>query len=243
MKNFKLDPIRNALIRKIIDFDFESLVENKDNHIKLKTKSKMLISATFLLKQINEIEMYAIPKNILETARNHGKSVMEMLKLVVENRISDLNDIWGELDTKETVKTIIDWLIDRDCKILAIEKFITDSVYCGYVDMLVREKNGAIVIYEIKCRNNPNMTMKDCIQMEMYSRMLHNLPCRLLVIDRNNIITTTDYQQMRSHPMKEKIKSFVLGYTPLLILLKVLNTISENNFPIPEKIEIGMNNE
>lgn len=241
-KEFGVRPTFSGTINRIVRFDFMNLVEKKNSHYKLRTNSKMLISVSHLLKCVNEVDLYPIPDKVLMEARDRGKSVMEMLERVFNDRISDLNEIWGSVEIKLTVQTIINWLLEHKCKILAIEKFITNGTYCGFIDMIVREPNGVQVIYEIKCRNDNSIRIKDYIQMELYSRMLQNAPCRLFVIDKNNKITTYPYQIKRNNGINKTNKNFFQHWSYLTRLLKILNEISPGNFPKVEKIKIGVQN-
>lgn len=234
-------------IRKILKFDFLSLVEKHNGHYRLKGKSQRLISPSSLTKFISELELYPVPQNVLETAKERGKQVMQLLEEVFNNRITDLNNVWGSIENKLTIQALINWLIDRNLKVVAVEKFITNGVFCGFVDMIVWDRDTKRYwIYEIKCRNSTEPKGTDLVQMEVYHKMLHNIPCRLMIIDRNNKITTSDWntkgdlveKKMNQFP-KSKYQSSV---TNTNMLITTFNNMTDLNIPWVKKIKIGFEN-
>lgn len=226
IKNWETYTVRASIIKKILKFDFENIVEKFKDHWKLKGASKMLISVSSLLKLANDYKYYPVPNHILENSRNHGLEVMRLLKEIFDNRIEDVNNLLGNYNDKKTVRAIIDFLIENNFKVLAVEKMITNGSFIGFIDLIVVRRNpkkyNEYFIIEIKCRNSHEPTLQDKMQCSFYSKMLWTVPVYLLIIDKDNKISFT----------RIKNRCNESGDTALKWLLKAYS-----KFGIPQKLE------
>lgn len=177
---------RNLVAKKICAFDFEKLVVKKENNIYYVGKSNKLISPTFLTKHINDYRLSSIPLNVLEQRKEIGINLMKNLQEIFENKIYDLSTMYINERDRKYIEALIEFIIKYEIKILAVEKFITNGTFCGFVDM-IGIFNGVACIFEIKCRNEPIVKDTDLIQVGIYKKML-NLPTLMVFINDNGVI-------------------------------------------------------
>lgn len=222
----ELKPIRSGIwkakLRKIAKFDYLSLVEKKQNHYRMKNKSQMLISPSMLLSAVNKLDYDGFGTNAnLAVAREHGSEIMRILKEIFDYRITDINQIAGSVNDKKSASAIIDFLIENEIKVWAVEKFITNGYFCGFVDLIVCW-NGIPCIFEIKSRNEHIVTEKDKFQVEFYSRILARFPTYILTIDRMD--------KIQLHPTK-------LGRNTQSAVKMLLYWLNKLSSKIPRNIE------
>lgn len=177
---------RNLQARKICAFDFEKLVTRRGNNIYYVGKNHKLISPTFLTKHISDYRLSSIPIDILERRKEIGTNIMKHLQEMFENKIYDINNLYINERDRKYLEALIDFIVKYEIKILAVEKFITNGTFCGFVDM-IGIFNGVACIFEIKCRNEPEVRDTDMIQVGIYKKML-NLPTLMIFINDNGIL-------------------------------------------------------
>lgn len=212
-------------ITKIVTFDFEELVERKDNHWKMKDSSKMLLSASFVNKMFFEYQFYPVPKRILDYKKELGSNVMKCLEEMFLARDEDVNNFFYDEATKNRVQAILEWFKSNGYRIKAVEKFITDGTWCGFVDVLTRKDN-FWYLFEIKCRNDAEVKGTDLLQVNIYRKMLWNIDCYLMVVNDNLQVTVTN-----------TFGAKITQYTPLKYLEKFSKSVGIE-FKQPEKINI-----
>lgn len=190
----------NQKIKSILGFDFETLVERKKNHFKMITSSNMLLSASSFTKFITEYELYPVPEKLLERKRQIGSQVMELLYQMFEKKTTDVDQFFYDEAVKNRVQALLNWFHENKVKISAVEKFITDGHWCGYLDVVAQWSKSNLkksnwCIFEIKCRNDFKIKMQDEIQMEIYRKMMNYIDVYLLVIDDNLNIKAINYKK------------------------------------------------
>lgn len=171
----------NKKAREILKFNFEDLVERRSNGFVFKKKNRPLLSPSTLCYTISKYNMCKIPDFILEPRRELGSNLMENLKHMFENKIYDTSNININDRDRNMLNHLVDWLMENKIRILAVEKFITNGVFCGFMDVVV-SWNSVVCILEIKCRNKQDIRFTDIVQSVIYSRML-SVPCYIVMID------------------------------------------------------------
>lgn len=224
----ELAPKKSAIwktkLRKVAKFDYLSLVEKKADHYRMKNKSAMLISPSMLLSTVNKIDYDGLNNSFgLMEARAHGTEIMRILKEIFDMRITDINAVSGSVNDKKSASAIIEFLIENEIKVWAVEKFITNGFFCGFVDLLV-VWNGIPCIFEIKSRQEHEITEKDLFQVEIYSRILARTPCYILTIDRMD--------KIKLHPIKVKPWKDSVVLQMLLQLNKLSSKIPTDIEPV-----------
>lgn len=187
----------------------------------MKTSGSMLLSASFITKSLTEYGLYAIPANILEHKKLQGSQVMDMLEEMFNNKDSNVDNYFYSENIKLRVQALIDFFIANKVKIMFVEKFITDSKWCGFID-IIGKCQGQWVLYEIKCRNDTTLKNSDKLQVGIYRKMLHNIKSFVLVVN--------DSLQVVEHEVKETI---------VTKFLDGINLASNTTIPQPEKIEVN----
>lgn len=213
-------------INKIVKFDFRSLVVKEDHKYKFIGSNKPLISFSSLFKFSNDFRFFGTPNRVLEPARQHGSGLMSVLEEVVNNRLEDISNASGNVEDKKTAEALINWLIDNELKIVAIEKFVTNGNFVGIVDMICRHRpTGTPVVFEIKTRNKFEISEFDIAQLELYYKMLRRPPCYWIMIDKNNKIECFEYVY------SEMSRNMYLRYwSPLQWIIYGLHRM-DNNIP------------
>lgn len=171
----------NRRVRKIIKMDFLDLVERKDTGYFLIGTNKLLVSPSMLNYQLSRKALAPIPPHILEQRRIIGCNLMENLKQVFENKIYDTNNLEMTEQDRKYLNNFLDWLVEQQIKVLAVEKFITNGELCGIVDLIVMW-NKCVCILEIKTRNKKEERFTDIIQSTIYFQMVR-CPTFLVMID------------------------------------------------------------
>lgn len=227
----------NQKLKGILGFDFESLVERKKNHFKMITGNNMLLSASNLTKFITEFELYPVPEKLLERKKQVGSQVMELLEQMFQRKTTDVNQFFYDDAVKNRVQALLNWFHENKIKIFAVEKFVTDGQWCGFIDVVAKwsktnELKSNWCVFEIKCRNDFKVKMQDEIQMEIYKKLMCNIDVYLLVIDDNLNIKTINYRKdirkgTSGKPTKLtyylsalnflKGKSFISGPVPIIV--------------------------
>lgn len=161
----------NRKVREIIRYKFEDLVERKTNGYVFKKKNKILISPSTLNHTVSKVSMVKIPDFILETRREIGSNIMENLEYMFKNKIYDTSMLNTNERDRKMINYLVDWLMENKIKVLSVEKFITNGVFCGFVDMIV-SWNGVVCALELKCRNKHEVRFTDMVQSIIYSKLL-----------------------------------------------------------------------
>lgn len=177
---------KNSKIVSIIKQDFERMVDKKDNGIFL--FNKLLLSPTRLTDTFSKIDMINIPENILNTRKEIGANLMTNLKTMFDNKTYNTNDLLINQRDRTYLNNLIDFFLDNKIRIMSVEKFITNGVFCGYVDVIAKW-NSVVVGFEIKCRNSNIVKFQDVVQTTIYKRMLHNIDFYILLLNDNGTVT------------------------------------------------------
>lgn len=173
----------NALVRKVVKYNFLSTIFKEDHFY---FNNKVLLSPSRLLRVFNEYKYANVPKEVLKNAQNRGKRVMENLQYWFDNEchINEIPFLAGE---REKVLPIFEWLVNNNAQVVAIEKFIHNGSYCGFIDMIIK-MNNIFYIVEIKTRSKNEIYINDRLQTYIYSKLLDNCPRILMIIDSSNKI-------------------------------------------------------
>lgn len=177
----------NRRVRELIKFKFEDLVERKTNAYIFKKKNKTLISPSTLNHTLSKVSMAKIPDFILETRREIGANIMENLEYMFKNKIYDTSLLNTNERDRKMINNLIDWLMENKIKVLSVEKFITNGVFCGFVDMIV-SWNGVVCAIELKCRNKHEIRFTDMVQSIIYSKLL-GCETYVVMLDDNGKVT------------------------------------------------------
>lgn len=175
--------VTNAAIRKAIRYNFLLTVDKEDHYY---FNNKVLLSPSRLINLFSQYKFMNVPKEALKIAQNRGKRLMENLEYWFENQC-EINEIPFLQGEREKALPIFEWLINNDAKVVAVEKFIHNGVYCGFVDMIIK-MNSVYYVVEIKTRSKNEIYTTDRLQTWIYGRMLKNAPRILLIIDSSNIV-------------------------------------------------------
>lgn len=176
----------NKHTRKIISFDFTKLVIRRNDHFYYIGQNHMLISPTRLTKLITDYRLSSIPLSILDERREIGTNLMLNIKEMFDKKIYETKELMINQRDRKYLDAIMDFLIQYEIRILAVEKFITNGTFCGFIDMIV-EFNGVACIFEIKCRNEPVIRDTDLIQTGVYKKML-GIPTFMVFVDDNGVV-------------------------------------------------------
>lgn len=161
----------NRRIRGIIKYNFEDLVERRSNGYVFKKKNQPLLSPSTLCHTISKFNMAKVPDFILETRREIGSNIMENLEYMFKNKIYDTSMLNTNERDRKMINYLVDWLMENKIKVLSVEKFITNGVFCGFVDIIV-SWNGVVCALELKCRNKHEVRFTDMVQSIIYSKLL-----------------------------------------------------------------------
>lgn len=198
---------QNRNMRKIIEFDFLDIVERKDNGYFLIGKNKLLVSPSMLNYQLSRVALASIPNSILERRRTIGSNLMENLKMVFENKIYDTTTIAMQEQDRKYLNHFLDWLVENQIKVLAVEKFITNGEVCGIVDAIVMW-NKCICILEIKTRNKKEIRFTDITQSTIYFQMC-KCPTFVVMIDDYGKVDYYRISAMRSYEYYNEYCAFM----------------------------------
>lgn len=174
---------RNVLIKKVIHYNFLMTV-TRDEHFYF--NNKPLLSPSRLMKILNEYKYSNIPHNVLKIAQNRGKRLMENLQYWFENQC-EINEIPFLEGEREKIFPLFKWLIDNNAQVVAVEKFIHNGTFCGFIDLIIK-MDRIFYIVEIKTRSNNELWITDRFQTYIYSKLLGNAQRLLLIIDASNIV-------------------------------------------------------
>lgn len=197
----------NKNLRKILNFDFLSIVEKRDTGYFLIGKNELLVSPSMLNYQLSRKVLAKIPMHILEQRRAIGSNLMENIKTVFENKIYDTTTLeMSEIDRKY-LNNLLDWLVENQIKVLAVEKFITNGEICGIVDMIVMW-NKCICALEIKTRNKKDIRFTDITQATIYYQMLR-CPTYVVMIDDLGQVETVRISATKRYEYYNEYCSFI----------------------------------
>ena len=207
---------KNSKIVSIIKQDFERMVDKKDNGIFF--CNQLLLSPTRLTKTFSEIDMINIPENILNTRKEIGANLMSNLKTMFDNKTYNTNDLLINQRDRTYLNNLIDFFLDNKIRIRAVEKFITNGTFCGYVDVIAKW-NSVVVGFEIKCRNSNEIRFQDVVQSAIYKRMLHNIHFYIVLLNDNGTVTFYRAPTQRKYEQYTKLEKmlkfyFEMGYLP-----------------------------
>ena len=162
---------------------------------------------------------------------------MRLLKECFDNRIENPNDLLGNFNDKSTVRAIMNWLIDNEYRVLAVEKLVTNGQFVGVIDLIAQKKIDTdkieIRIFEIKCRNKAEVTVLDKLQCQIYSRMLWYCKTSMLFVDKENKIIEIPVDHYKTG------KKFVNNSGLLNSYLRLLQELGMNITNKINAIEIG----
>lgn len=221
---------KNSKIVSIIKQDFERMVDKKDNGIFF--CNELLLSPTRLTKTFSEIDMINIPENILNTRKEIGANLMTNLKTMFDNKTYNTNDLLINQRDRTYLNNLIDFFLDNKIRIMAVEKFITNGVFCGYVDVIAKW-NSVVVGFEIKCRNSNEIRFQDVVQTTIYKRMLHNIDFYIVLLNDNGTVTFYRAPAQRKYEQYTKLEKMLKFYCEMGYL---------SNTKI-EPIDIGVDDE
>lgn len=188
----------NKKIRPILKFNFEDIVERKNGAFFLKGGKRPLISPTTLNLTLNKVAMSVIPDWILEQRRQAGVALMENLETMVKKRVYDTNDLLINERDRRNITNLMTFFMENNIRIEAVEKFITNGTFCGYVDM-IGWWNKNLCMFEIKLRNKQTIRLTDVIQSAMYKKMLCNIPAYIILLDDTGAVSWFNVPSNRSH--------------------------------------------
>lgn len=187
-RNERFTPFINQYLQRIIEFDFLKMVDKKETGYFYKGKNNLLVSPTSLCHTISRHTLAKIPEHILLERKEIGLNLMANLKMMFDNKIYDVSDMPINQRDRTMIYNLMDWLQQEKIKVLAVEKFITNGTFCGFVDMIAKWNN-CICVFEIKCRNNKEVRLTDVVQSTIYSHMLKKVPTYIVLLADNGEVT------------------------------------------------------
>ena len=157
-------------------------------------QGKPLLSFSSFTNAITKIKLANIPPLILEQKRQVGSDVMKYLKMIIDNKITDLDEIsWPNIKTRMIVESIIRTLVENKFKIECVELCITNNYWYGYIDVIFKYKveNSTSPRYlygvmEIKTRSSFEVRDSDILQTKIYNTILGNSRWRTILLIVND---------------------------------------------------------
>lgn len=187
--NSQLNAVKNQKMMKAIaknfNNDLERDLDGRFLYKEARAKDKVpLWSPSRVMRAFTESNLYLIPDNVLNKARNRGVNLMENLEYYHKNNsnIANMNFFEGD---KEAFLAINQFIIKNNIKVLAVEKVIHNYCCMGIVDMIIKWKS-KIYIVEIKTRTKNEIRESDLFQVRWYSNLLFKAPALIWILDKEN---------------------------------------------------------
>lgn len=176
-------------MKNILKTDFKEFAYLEDGHWRHKVNNRLLLSSSSILHLVNKLNMDGIPKNVLEQAKICGEQLMLTLKEIFDKKEYDLSKInFLSTQIEEMVKAVLNWLIEKQFKIRAIEKFVCNYSYCGFIDMIATDtKSNLDYIIEIKTRGDDEPRLTDAFQLSLYKRITEHKRLMLLILNKKTM--------------------------------------------------------
>lgn len=174
---------KDTLIKKL-KFDYTKLVEKgPSGKWKMIGDNKMLFSVSSLLRLVNDYFFFSIPERVIKVRKEIGTNLMINIQHCFDQKITDLNQLMINERDRLVLSGFIKWAMDTNTRILAVEKFITNGNSVCIIDCVV-QRNYAIYVLEIKCRNDLDKVRKtDELQLRAYMEMFGSHGIILLIDD------------------------------------------------------------
>lgn len=176
-------------LNRVVNYDYEQHMFNKNDvwYYKYgKNKKRVLLSYSTWMSTFNKIKFDGIPTQILETAANDGKAVMFWLEYIYTNRIKDIDKLnYESQKIQEMVFGVIQLLIEKKWRIIAVEKHITNGYWHGYIDLIVKDASSLIHLIEIKTRTGYELRNTDILQLMVYKKIINSYgDIYVMIIDK-----------------------------------------------------------
>lgn len=163
----------NNIIKEAIDKNYDNEIEVIDQRSYHKETKNLLISPTRLINTFTEQSIVKIPKNILNEAAAIGSDLMHQLEYAFTNKVKDISKINYLCEqSKQMFWALVQFLINNNWEIKAVEKHITNGYFHSYIDMIVRNHEMRLIVCEIKTRSNNEVKLSDKLQLMLSMRIL-----------------------------------------------------------------------
>lgn len=125
-----------------------------------------------------------IPSFALDKAAQYGNNLMENIENYYLSN-GDINKVENEKDQK-IFEAFLKFLFVEKLEIISVEKFFINpkTNEYGFIDLFVKDKNGKIILIEIKTRNDLNISNITKAQAYFYKRNFENVMTWILQINR-----------------------------------------------------------
>lgn len=216
-KQFRADKYRQ--FEKINSYNYNNSIIKKNMGKEVRTfniidQSKPLLSPSRIMKVFSEHKWCNIPQKSLMLPRLLGQLTHKLLELRVINKtpvvldkdnleslvgedivyIDDWIEIKKELfikDVNRAVSTIQNYLNDKNIVILSVEKYICNTEYHGYIDMVgyiqYSGGNKSPIIIDLKTTTIDKVQNSHIAQLSIYRHLYEDIPqCYILLYNRNN---------------------------------------------------------
>lgn len=195
--------ISRTYLKKMIDFDYSQLIQKVDGGHRMIGGNKKLISPSSILKPFKEWKFFGIPNTTLEQRRADGSTLMSYLEQIFITKDTNINSFPITAKQKKDLHNLFQFFIEKNIKLIAVEKPITNGIVYGIVDCIVK-KDTDYYVMEIKLRNNLTIENSDRFQASVYANLLE-IPALIVCLADNGQIAMEEIRKSTFNKEMKKI--------------------------------------
>lgn len=156
--------------------------------------NKPLLSFSTFTSWIKKLDLWKIPENTLENARNVGTLFMETLQDIWKTKPDFKKYNWPTEQIRFMVLSFLDNLAINRLKIIDVERHITNGHWHGYIDVVCKNlKTQQVCFVEIKTRSTDKVEILDKLQVLTYGKICGGLnasQCYVAVVNKKTFKTS-----------------------------------------------------
>ncbi len=205
----------NTRLREVIEIDFDKQIEVIDVRSYHKETKALLLSPTRVIGYFSEPALDKIPRNILQETSAIGSDLMQQLEYLHKHKCKDIEKVpYLSEVSKEMFWALIQFMIDNQWQIKAVEKHVTNGYWHCYIDLIVRDHQMNLIVCEIKTRSNNESKLSDKLQLVLNMRIAGvNNYGYLVIINRKTKKVT--YEKVHWRDMKPFINRLIKWFVDL----------------------------